>query len=255
MSRDPNNKKTAPAALSDHQRVGKRFIPPLLQLGSFQDAEWTQTIVPECIWIALVQMRYGLQEGTALSLALAKAANHAAPATPRMLFARASSFLSLGPAQLRMVVDRLDAGGDLSRLRVVLRSLIALYPQCPLRFLFRGPAIESDASGESTSGVKEALESVLDRHTDSATFVQATIVYIAFVTGKLKATHGTALADFPEIERYPATEESQRVASSVRGTVSVLFAQANTEYPSDWPRYFWNRGLELEPCQTAKGSP
>jgi hypothetical protein len=245
-------RKKAPAPLSDHQRLGKRFIPPLMQIGQFEDAEWAPMIVPECLWIALLHTHYGLREGAALSLALARTANDVAAPSPRMLFARASSFLSLTPDQLRAVVDQLAAVGDLDRIRHALVPLVALYPECPLAFLFAGSLPEAEVPGPLLEEIKEALEAVLDRHTESATFVQASVVYIAFVTDKMKAARGTALANFPEIERYPATEQSRRVASSIRGSLNVLFAHEVKEHPSDWPRYFWNRGLELEPCQTTK---
>ena len=74
---------------------------------------------------------------------------------------------------------------------------------------------------------------------------QATAVYLAHTGGWLKLRGDSALADFPEVERYPNTEKSRLVASSVRAALNGLMV---TMPSSDWPRYFWNRGLELEPC-------
>jgi hypothetical protein len=80
--------------------------------------------------------------------------------------------------------------------------------------------------------------------------MQANGVYIAFVTGKLQVAPGLSLANFPAIEKYPETEESRRVASGVRMAVNMFIGMAE-QSPNDWQKYFWNRGLELEPCELA----
>ena len=81
-----------------------------------------------------------------------------------------------------------------------------------------------------------------------ATRVQATAIYFEFLAGTLKATRGTSLTDFPEVEKYPDTEKSKEVAASVRASVNFLYGLARTEHPTEWPIEFWNRGLELEGC-------
>jgi hypothetical protein len=72
----------------------------------------------------------------------------------------------------------------------------------------------------------------------------ANAVYIAFCTNKMRALQGTGFDNFPAIENYPETEESRAVAAEVRATVYSLLS----ETPQDWESYFWNRGLEIEPC-------
>ncbi|MBK8982398.1 MAG: hypothetical protein IPM38_08810 [Ignavibacteria bacterium] len=56
--------------LDDHKQIGKKFIPPLLQLGNFQDVDWQTIMIPELIWIGLINEMYGIKKGADLSLAL-----------------------------------------------------------------------------------------------------------------------------------------------------------------------------------------
>ena len=80
--------------------------------------------------------------------------------------------------------------------------------------------------------------------------VQATATWLAFDAGRLKVSAGLALADFPRIEDYPNTEQSERIAGSIRATINQMFGDTDLlASESDWPTKFWNRGLELEPCE------
>jgi hypothetical protein len=79
---------------------------------------------------------------------------------------------------------------------------------------------------------------------------QATVVYIAFVLNRLKVRAGLALSHFPEIEKYPSTELSRRVASAVRCVMLDFFGESSTT--ATWPTEFWNQGQELEPCMFGK---
>jgi len=80
--------------------------------------------------------------------------------------------------------------------------------------------------------------------------VQATAVWIAFDSDKLKVASHLALADFPKIEEYPKTERSLQVAASIRAVLNPMFSDTKwMASDTDWPIAFWNRGLEVEPCE------
>ena len=73
--------------------------------------------------------------------------------------------------------------------------------------------------------------------------MQANAIYVAFVTDKLKVQRGTALANFPAVEKYPETDESRLVASSIRATINGFFGEMFLGKSTPWARYFWNRGI------------
>lgn len=63
--------------LIDHQRIGKRLIPPLMQEINYQEISWRKQLIPEFIWLALLNNRYGYMKGAELALELPKAAKEA----------------------------------------------------------------------------------------------------------------------------------------------------------------------------------
>ena len=55
--------------------------------------------------------------------------------------------------------------------------------------------------------------------------VQATVVWLAFDAGALKARKGLSLAQLPEIEHYPDTELSKRVGGAIRSSLNMFFGE------------------------------
>ncbi len=57
--------------LQDHKRKGKTFIPPLMhRIGPFKETNWAKTMIPELLWIALIQDCYGYHGGVELIISL-----------------------------------------------------------------------------------------------------------------------------------------------------------------------------------------
>jgi hypothetical protein len=126
--------------------------------------------------------------------------------------------------------------------------LIAFYPEYPLNFLFEGSLPQLEAFETSLERFKDFLSTLFDKYEKPATLMQANAIYIAFVTGLLKVAEGLSLANFPAVADFPETEESKRIATSVRATVNGLGGNYLDPKQSVWSNYFWNRGLELQPC-------
>lgn len=236
-----------PRALADHKKIGKKFVPPLIaELGRFSEIRWVNDLVPEFVWLALLCDRHGLQTGTDLARRLALAATDARRAKRREWFALASAYAELEASERDTVVAKLEADGAAQQIREALSPLTAFYPECLLSFL----SVDRPRSGDdSLEDFKDVLVSIFDKWDTPGTFAQATAVYIAFVSDMLKVFKGLALANFPAIEDFPSTEESQRVASSVRSTVLTLYEHFKTHQSTAWISYFWKRGLELDDCK------
>jgi hypothetical protein len=246
-SKTPTTSKAAgKRVLSDHRQIGKKLIPPLLQqFSNFYETSWVRRMVPELLWIALLQERE-VQRGINLSLALAKTASEVAPLTLPRWYGTASSFSGLTHDQGKSIRERLGSVGDLADMQRSLTFLVSCYPECPLRFLLAAD-IGEPATGELDL-LRRVLVEMFDKRSSPATFVQATFIYLAFVLGGLKVVEGLALADFPKVVDYPSTERSKQVAAAVRSSVQLFFGPPAYDPASPWPGYFWNRGLELEPC-------
>jgi hypothetical protein len=60
--------------LEGHYQHGKRFVPPLLEYMHLIETPWLNDLLPELLWIALVNSRFGIKRGSELCVELAKAA-------------------------------------------------------------------------------------------------------------------------------------------------------------------------------------
>lgn len=246
-------KKTQPqkrkGVLSDHKRVGKKLMPPLLhRLSSeFHETPWVRRMVPELIWLALLQ-EADLRLGIKLAESLAGTASQAAPLQRPNWYGTVSSFALISQDQAREVRRLLAASALLVQLQEALAPLIALYPECPLEFLFEDGQPSGRTEAEFLTSFKAVLRKMLDKSLPETTLASATFIYLAFIGDILKVAEGLALADFPKVADYPNTERSKEVAAAVRSTLPLFFGPPSYDLTSPWPDYFWNRGVRLEPC-------
>lgn len=196
------------------------------------------------LWLDLLNADYGLRDGAALAIEMPRAL-HAHDATAARWFAFASDYERLSPEQWSQLRGAISPN-TLDRLRTGLRPLVALYPEAPFAGLWADalPAIED----KDLITIRNAVDRLLDRSSNSATFAQANAIYVGFALDKLVVMKGLALANFPAIEHYPVTEESQKIASSVRASVTMMAGYDEPE-TRRWPTYFWRRGLEVSPCE------
>lgn len=253
MGQTKSNSSPQKPVLSDHKRVGKRFIPPLLQTGPVYDLSWANCTLPEVLWIGLLNHHYGLKRGASLSLSLSKAAAAANPPSIGKWYVLTSAYSFLVEKEREDVLDTLKNGNELAALKSALADFIALYPECPLAFLFEGQVPVIKDLQQTLGLFQEFLRSFFNKGGTPATLAQAHSVYIGFVTNIMNIFEGVSSFDnFPEIEHYPETEESRLIGASVRATVGAMFTFFLEEHSyshfTPWSKYFWNRGLEITNC-------
>jgi hypothetical protein len=232
--------------LSDHKRVGKRLVPPLVHMlpGPMNEVSWVKTIIPEMCWLGLVQMRHGHRDGVELITAVARSARTVHPNRESLVFGAISNYAQLSLVEWQQMRDRLLEDGELFPVQEALRPLVVLYPECPLRNLFQSSPGEPIPDYLET--MKQLLELMFLRRERDPMMFQATFVCLAFDAGTLSVAKGLALAEFPKIQDYPDTELSLRIGASIRSTLNMMFGK---RYPQPWSAYFWNRGLQLDECE------
>ena len=156
--------------LSDHKRIGKRFIPPFMHtFGGFQEVKWVDVPLPELLWLALLNHRYGLSRGAELGLSIARTAA-ALSAPEKVWFGPISAYGKLVTEQRQAVVRTLKAETHLEDLKRSLGGLVGLYPECPLDFLFEGELPEGELP-DHLSQLKIVLADLFDKTTKAATFM------------------------------------------------------------------------------------
>lgn len=235
--------------LEGHKKQGKIFLPPFVHMiGPIQEVSWIKTILPELCWIGLIQYQHGHQRGTEVITSLSRLARSVRSTERRESFAAVSSYSQLSDPEWVRLREKISAMNLLFLLRDSLEPLITLYPQCPLRPLYDTPPVATPKN--ALLRMRELVSSLLYRENRDPMMVQATAIWLAFDSDLLKVKKGLALSQFPEIEKYPDTDLSLMVGSSIRATLNMIFGDDDSpSQATAWPRYFWNRGLELTPCE------
>lgn len=242
-----------PKILADHTKRGQTLVPPFTDnFGPIREVSWINTMMPELLWIALIQHQHGHKRGVELITLLARTARLIIPSTNLQTFAFASSYSVFSNSKGKRLRASLARAGELPLIQKSLAPLIAWYPNCPLSGLFSEPIVTTSLEG--LQSIKSALSSLYQRSDRDPMMVQATAIWLMFDADVLKVSKGLALAKFPQIERYPETPLSRKIGSSVRATLNGFFGSENS-YPPDcvWPSTFWNRGLAVEPCEFSNG--
>jgi len=118
VSNNPQESGRAPQrrrVLEGHHRHGKRFVPPLLEYMDLIETPWLDNILPELLWIALMNSRFGIKRGTELCVELAKAAT-SCTGNDQGAFAFMSEYGRLKPNEQHRVKAQLTYSGALGYL-------------------------------------------------------------------------------------------------------------------------------------------
>ena len=244
-NQDRDRSKNRRRVLQGYRQEGKRFVPPLLQHVSPTEAPWMDNLVPELIWIALLNKMFGNVEGTALAKNIAKAAAKC-DQTAKRAFAATSDYAKLSDEERQCVRAALSADGTLGRACQGLAALIHHYERFPLAFLADPDSSSEDSPCSALGDLRDTIGSISDRRSHAGIFAQATVVDISFINDKLRVPPGLTLSNLTPLEEYPMTDESQKVAAFVRSAVTGLLTQ---DIPSNWRNSFWNQGRSLGDCE------
>jgi len=246
---------TTKKVLQDHKRHGKTFVPPFQHmLGPLSEISWVKILLPELLWIALIQDYHGLRKGVALITRFTRMARKCSPSEKKNIFATVSALGELAKGEKSCLQGELAASGDLFEIQKALLPLITLYPKCPLGFLYSVKPCSSGEEKQSLECLKNLVGGMYNKTSRDTMMVQATATWLAFDSGVLKVFEGLALANFPEIEKYPHTELSEKVAASIRSSIYMFFTEPHYPESANWPKYFWNRGIEVDKCYFEESS-
>lgn len=245
--RAPNTKPRG--VLADHKKQGSRFVPPMLHMlpAPMKYTSWRTTELPEVVWISLLHRKHGDRRAADLITALGRSARKRAASPLSRIFGAVTHYASLSEAEWSAVRTDLGGNGDLLLIQEAIRPLVVLYPECPLRGLYFNPPTEPEEGDLYV--MARTVGELFDQQLRSTVMTQASCIWLAFDADVLKVGAGQALAEFPQVQDYPETELSKRIASSIRATLHMFFNPPHyTETPARWVDYFWNRGVEISPC-------
>ncbi len=237
--------------LADHKKVGKRFIPPLAQL-PMDFVSWVRDILPNVLWIGLLNEKYGFAVGAELCVKFAQLALEVR-GEDRVdgWFSTITAYSTLTGAQKQAFITHRHMKHLIEYYQNAFEELVYFYPECPLRFVFDLVGQSPEADKNRLSWFKEVLGKLYDRTCKEAMLLQGDVIYIGFQTNRLSVFRGSMLTELPALEEYPNTEKSRLVASSTRAAINAFIGCEIKSSSFAWSDYFWNRGQQLEPCELA----
>jgi hypothetical protein len=122
--------------LSDHKRIKSKLVTPFNDaFGPPREVSWINTMIPELLWIALVQEKYGARRGVEIITAFTRAVRASRVDRAKTIWAAAGKFKSIPALELQDIMSR-NGGSYADNLHVALRPLAAWYPTHPLNALF-----------------------------------------------------------------------------------------------------------------------
>jgi hypothetical protein len=239
---------TRKPVLADHRRVKSRLVTPFNDaFGSLHEVSWVNTMIPELLWIALVQEQFGPHRGVEIITAFTRDVRASQADRASTIWAAAGKFDAIPRDELLILMET-KGGGYAADLCAALRPLAAWYPAHPLNTIYEPP--EPVSSRADLDHLKAVVAGLFDRSSWAATMTQATAIWLAFDAERLTVAPSLALAQFPKIQDYPKSELSQKIAASIRAALNSFFGETGLMASgSTWPVTFWNQGLKLEPCE------
>jgi hypothetical protein len=243
MKKDESKKSGK--VLASYQKVGTKFVPPLLQTLKLDHISWATQTMPELIWwdvlADMVSHRFAAKVAEEIAKYFKGKNNQ------DHWWAFISDYRHLSDDVASELREHLSQANVLPQLSESLTDFLNLYPGCPISKL-----LDTRPTGLVDVGYllrfENRLSELEDKRSRNGVLIQAQAIYMGFVLGKLYVKRGLALADFSEVEQYPRTEKSLEVGASICATAGMLAGSMLPKYPDDaWVQYFWKRSLELHP--------
>ena len=241
-------KKQEKKVLQNYKKVGSKFIPPIThQLGPIKPISYGRQILPELIWWDVIIDKESHKFAADLAVAIATYFKEQEDTSTFWGFV--SDYSKLNEDEFTSLKKSLNDNRMLERLQNALADFLELYPECPLVGFFDcHPHGGVDIS--YIDRFEKRYAEAEDKRSRAGILIQSQVVYMGFAIGKFRVFEGLALADFPEIEKYPETELSLKVGASVCATVNLFSEQMLPDYQDDvWVKYFWNRSFTIRPIK------
>ncbi len=229
--------------LKDHMEQGVKYVPVILTLGQFTAVPYVRVVIPELIWFAILNHCLGYVVAAQVAQVIASTLK-AASENP-LWFGSISCLANVSKETKQSIALALRNKDLADSLDFALSPFLALYPEFPGDFLV---GTKKYANGiEFVQEVKTILRELYDTESSTTVFMCANAVYAGFCHG-FQVNECVSLSQFTEIENYPNTEVSIRVASACRSTVLMTVGKDVIDSGlTGWSTYFWNHNLQLEP--------
>jgi hypothetical protein len=234
--------------LKDHKKVGKKFIPPFMQLSNLVETSFRDNTLPCLVWVASMFLRNSDRATVNCIIEFLVECKEILDdkKSPPLIFL--NNFDRLNIEQKNKILRNLKNRNHLKLLRENLYHQNFLFNKYPLSFIFAGYQYDIKKN-IALEMLKEDVSSLLDRYTLHSTKVQTTAFVSMTATGKLFISSEIEMPDFNSIFTDPESDEGKKVASFVRANITAGAAFQDREgVKNNWSESFWEQAFKLENC-------
>lgn len=231
--------------LDGHKKVGKRFIPPMLQIPHLQQTSFVDDILPELVWIGLLNDQLGYVRGARVIEQMFRSVEDVRTENQHGNFALMSTYRVLNASQKTELTNRLDHTGHARIIRVAIAPLVILYDDCPLNFF--GPPTSVITEDELVARIRHCIGHTIDRYETPAVVLYGAMLIYRLVSRTIFFPRDMELPKFNAVIDAPESEEAKRAAGFMRASVMSEFGSLNL--PKAWAKHFWNRSFAISPCE------
>ena len=235
--------------LEGHKKVGKKLIPPMLQLPNMVMTSFRDEGLPDLIWLAPFFLRVNddvaVQQIMEFLVTCNDTLNH--HEAPSLAFL--SNFNKLSNIQKQSLIDGLATKPILSLILDKIKHHNCLFHDYPLKFLFAGLNQEIERE-QCITFLEEDVDALLDRNSQIATKIHVTTIVSMMVTGKMFITSEIDIPNFNSIFTDPDSEEAKRAASFARANLNAGIGFSSVEATTNtWPNSFWKQSFSFSGCR------
>lgn len=238
-------KKVVKQILEGHKRVGKSFIPPMKQIPMMTDISYVNDMLPELVWIGLINDRVGYFRGARIIEKVFLVVDKIKKEGQEGNYALISSFNKLTSEQKLDIVASLRNDDVLEIIQNAIAPLVLLYDECPLSFM--GPPTNTYSEEDLVSIIKQCVKKTIDRYETPAVVLYGAMLLSRLVTKTIEFSSNMDLPDFDSVINSPDSDEAKRAAGFMRanglGEFGIL------KLSNSWAKHFWDRNYELSPCE------
>lgn len=237
--------------LNEYKRDKKKFIAPMNYM--LQDRGWQvhyvevnhrYEVIPEIIWLAILNEKFGINETSEVLTELIKIANELNKDSKTFITGFASSWINIKneKSQLHTALDKKGISSFLSE---GLSGFLHLFPESPLSVIIKRK--ETYIIGEIDL-LKKMIKYLSDYESKETIFAMAHVIYTAVLINKYQFSKQVDISPRKLVD-YPNTFDSLRIAATLRASLRMFYGNTLKDSEFKTNKYFWQRCLELEPCK------
>jgi len=246
MSKRKRKKKVRKKKLLDgHKRVGKKFIPPMMQLPMSTSISYVNDMLPELVWIGLLNDKVGYVPAARAIEKVFLAVEDIKDNEQHGNFALISSFNVLSDEQKISLNEKLAQEGVLELLQDSVAPLLLLYDNCPISFL--GPPSTVYTNDQLVAAIKDGVGRVIDKYDTPGIVLNGAILISRLVTKKIHFSSEMDLPDFNSVIDSPDSDKAKHAAGFMRASALSEFGML--EVDTTWAREFWNNNIKISSCE------